>query len=262
MPWMCWAQGTQGLSFGKQEAKTGWNAQPTCTVNLDAVRVPAEAMLGGEGQGFSIAMNACEQHHVHLPQDISHAEDLNAAATWLEGNEDASWLHAVNGGRINIGACSLGGAAFCLDAAQEHAAVRKQFGQPIGSFQAIQFRLADMATHLHSARLMVRCGLARTLVVGSRLEAKKLPQQMVWARCSRCCESRHVNSSAWQRRSQSVQIIGGQGSVRTPLARRHAAESMDRQAPSATLDAAMAKRYATEAGCHIADDAMQVGSLL
>lgn len=63
---------------------------------------------------------------------------------------------AVNGGRINIGACSLGGAAFCLDAAQEHAAVRKQFGQAIGSFQAIQFKLADMATALHSARLMVR----------------------------------------------------------------------------------------------------------
>ncbi len=63
---------------------------------------------------------------------------------------------AVNGGRINIGACSLGGAAFCLDAAQEHAAVRKQFGQAIGSFQAMQFKLADMATSLHSARLMVR----------------------------------------------------------------------------------------------------------
>ena len=53
-------QGTPGLSFGKQEAKTGWNAQPTCAVNLDAVRVPAENLLGQEGQGFSIAMNACE----------------------------------------------------------------------------------------------------------------------------------------------------------------------------------------------------------
>lgn len=63
---------------------------------------------------------------------------------------------AVNGGRINIGACSLGGAAFCLEAAQAHAAVREQFGQAIGSFQAIQFKLADMATSLHSARLMVR----------------------------------------------------------------------------------------------------------
>ena len=63
---------------------------------------------------------------------------------------------AVNGGRINIGACSLGGAAFCLDAAREHAAVREQFGQAIGSFQAMQFKLADMATSLHSARLMVR----------------------------------------------------------------------------------------------------------
>ena len=58
---MCCTQGTPGMSFGKQEAKTGWNAQPTCTVNLDAVSLPAEAMLGREGQGFSIAMNACEQ---------------------------------------------------------------------------------------------------------------------------------------------------------------------------------------------------------
>lgn len=54
------SQGTLGLSFGKQEAKTGWNAQPTCAVNLDSVRVPAECLLGQEGQGFSIAMNACE----------------------------------------------------------------------------------------------------------------------------------------------------------------------------------------------------------
>ncbi len=66
------------------------------------------------------------------------------------------WYLAVNGGRINIGACSLGGAAFCLDAAQNHTAVRKQFGQAIGNFQAIQFKLAEMATSLHSARLMVR----------------------------------------------------------------------------------------------------------
>lgn len=65
-------------------------------------------------------------------------------------------VSAVNGGRINIGACSLGGAAFCLDAAQEHAAMRKQFGQAIGAFQGILFKLADMATALQSARLMVR----------------------------------------------------------------------------------------------------------
>ena len=57
-------QGTPGLSFGKQEAKTGWNAQPTCAVNLDAVRVPAENLLGQEGQGFSIAMNACKHQHL------------------------------------------------------------------------------------------------------------------------------------------------------------------------------------------------------
>lgn len=63
---------------------------------------------------------------------------------------------AVNGGRVNIASCSVGGAAFCLEAAQEYASVRTQFGQPIGSFQATQFRLADMATSLHASRLMVR----------------------------------------------------------------------------------------------------------
>lgn len=66
---------------------------------------------------------------------------------------------AVNGGRVNIAACSVGGAAFCLETAQQYASVRAQFGRPIGSFQATQFRLADMATSLHASRLMVRCAV-------------------------------------------------------------------------------------------------------
>ncbi|BDA49115.1 Isobutyryl-CoA dehydrogenase, mitochondrial [Coccomyxa sp. Obi] len=151
-------KGTPGLSFGKQEAKMGWNAQPTCSVSLDGVRVPQENRLGEEGQGFSIAMNA------------------------------------LDGGRINIGTCSVGGAAFCLDKALQYASERRQFGQPISQFQAIQFKLADMATAVHAARLLVR----------------------------------------------------------------RAAESLDAGAESATMDAAMAKRFATDACFSVADDAVQV----
>ena len=66
-------------------------------------------------------------------------------------------LVAVNGGRVNIAACSVGGAAFCLEYAKWYVAGRKQFGKPVDSFQATQFKLADMATQLHASRLMVRC---------------------------------------------------------------------------------------------------------
>ncbi len=70
---------------------------------------------------------------------------------------------AVDGGRINIGTCSVGGAAFCLDKAMQYASERKQFGQPISQFQAVQFMLADMATAVHASRLMVRCAIKFTV---------------------------------------------------------------------------------------------------
>ncbi len=111
--------GTLGLSFGAQEKKLGWHSQPTAMVNFDDCRVPAANLIGAEGQGFEIAMAA------------------------------------LDGGRINISACSLGGANACLEAALEHAKTRRQFGQPLAEFQALRFRLADMATDLEAARLMV-----------------------------------------------------------------------------------------------------------
>ena len=105
-----------GLSFGANEKKMGWNAQPTRTVMFDNVRVPAENLIGQEGIGFKIAMSA------------------------------------LDGGRLNIAACSLGGAQAAFDKALAYMDERKAFGSKLHQFQALQFRLADMATELEVAR--------------------------------------------------------------------------------------------------------------
>ena len=112
-------KGTPGLSFGKQEKKLGWNTQPTAMVIFEDARVPVANRVGAEGDGFKIAMKG------------------------------------LDGGRLNIAACSLGAARACFDAAREHMKVRKQFGRTLAEFQALQFRVADMATELEAARLMV-----------------------------------------------------------------------------------------------------------
>jgi alkylation response protein AidB-like acyl-CoA dehydrogenase len=111
-----------GLSFGAQEKKMGWNAQPTAIVQFDDCRVPAANLLGKEGDGFRYAMMG------------------------------------LDGGRLNIGACSLGGARLALETAQDYVASRKQFGKALAEFQNTQFKLADMATQLDAARLMVLRG--------------------------------------------------------------------------------------------------------
>ncbi|MFJ2151115.1 acyl-CoA dehydrogenase family protein [Streptomyces microflavus] len=109
-----------GLSFGADEKKMGWNAQPTRQVLLDGVRIPADRLLGAEGEGFRIAMNG------------------------------------LNGGRLGIAACSLGGAQSALDRSLTHLADREAFGGRLLDAQALQFRLADMATELAAARALVR----------------------------------------------------------------------------------------------------------
>jgi alkylation response protein AidB-like acyl-CoA dehydrogenase len=113
-----------GLSFGKKERKLGWNTQPTAMVIFEDCRVPIANRLGEEGDGFKIAMMG------------------------------------LDGGRLNISACSLGGARACLEAARDHVLERRQFGQPLADFQALRFKLADMATELDAARLLVRRGAA------------------------------------------------------------------------------------------------------
>src|SRR5450631_878149 len=122
-------KGTPGLSFGAREKKLGWKSQPTAMVLFDNCRVPIDNRIGGEGEGFSIAMAG------------------------------------LDGGRLNIAACSIGGAQFCLDRTIDYLRERKQFGSRLSEFQALRFRIADFATELEAARLMVRCA---AVAVGAR----------------------------------------------------------------------------------------------
>jgi len=117
---------TPGLSFGAPEKKLGWHSQPTAAVVFDNCRVPRTNLVGNEGDGFKIAMAG------------------------------------LDGGRLNIGACSLGGAQECLDLSIRYLKERTQFGKPLASFQGLQFKLADMATELEAARLLLH--KAATLV--------------------------------------------------------------------------------------------------
>jgi alkylation response protein AidB-like acyl-CoA dehydrogenase len=120
-----------GIHYGKKEEKMGWNSQPTRQISFDNVRIPASHLLGREGEGFMIAMKG------------------------------------LDGGRINIATCSVGAAQGALGHAQRYMQERKQFGKPIASFQALQFKLADMATELVAARQMVRLAAAK-LDAGAR----------------------------------------------------------------------------------------------
>jgi alkylation response protein AidB-like acyl-CoA dehydrogenase len=115
----------KGVSFGAQERKLGWHSQPTSQVNFDEVRVPVANRVGAEGEGFRIAMMG------------------------------------LDGGRLNIGACSLGGGQRCLDEAVNYTRDRKQFGQAIADFQATQFTLADMETELQAARYLLYVAAAK-----------------------------------------------------------------------------------------------------
>jgi alkylation response protein AidB-like acyl-CoA dehydrogenase len=151
-------KGTKGLSFGKKERKMGWNSQPTAQVIFEDCRVPIANRIGAEGEGFRIAMMG------------------------------------LDGGRINIGACSVGTARAALEEAETYARDRKQFGRAIADFQASQFKLADMATELEASRLMIR----------------------------------------------------------------RAADALDKKLPRATMLCAMAKRFATDTGFKIANDALQL----
>ena len=150
--------GSPGLSFGANERKMGWNAQPTRSVVFDNVRIPVANRLGAEGEGFRIAMAA------------------------------------LDGGRLNIAACSLGGAQAALDKAIAYMGERKAFAKPLSSFQALQFRVADMATELEAARVFLHS----------------------------------------------------------------AAHAVDENAPGKTRRVAMAKRFVTDTGFTVANDALQL----
>ncbi len=147
-----------GMSFGENEKKMGWNCQPTKIVNLENVAIPQDYLLGEEGQGFKIAMMG------------------------------------LDGGRINIGVCSVGAAAAALQCSIKYMSERKQFGKELNQFQALQFKIAEMATDLEAARNLIRM----------------------------------------------------------------AAFMLDSKSPDATMYCAMAKRFATDAGWKICDDAIQL----
>jgi alkylation response protein AidB-like acyl-CoA dehydrogenase len=112
-------KGTPGLTYGAQEQKLGWKSQPTAMVNFENCNVPAANLIGKEGDGFKIAMAG------------------------------------LDGGRLNIGACSIGGAQFCLDRTIEYMRERRQFGKRLADFQALGFKIADYATELEAARLLL-----------------------------------------------------------------------------------------------------------
>ncbi|PSJ23313.1 acyl-CoA dehydrogenase [Halomonas sp. ND22Bw] len=147
-----------GIEVGKKEDKMGWKSQPTCLISFDGVRVPVGNRLGEEGEGFRFAMKG------------------------------------LDGGRLNIASCSLGAAQQALTLSRDYLGERKQFGRELASFQALQFKLADMASELTAARLMVR----------------------------------------------------------------HAAWRLDQGDPEATAHCAMAKRFATDMGFNVCNEALQL----
>ena len=163
---------TPGITYGKKEHKMGWNSQPTRTISFDNVRIPADHLLGREGEGFKIAMKG------------------------------------LDGGRINIATCSVGAAQGALNAAQQYMQDRKQFGKPIASFQALQFKLADMATELVAARQMVR-------LAASKLDAGARDATTYCAMAKRFATDAGFNVV-----NEALQLHGGYGYIREyPLER-------------------------------------------
>lgn len=153
----------KGLSLGKNEHKMGWNVQPTQMVLFDNVRVPKSNLVGTRGQGFKIAMMG------------------------------------LDGGRINIASCSLGGAAFCLDAAKEYMKTRKQFGKSLSDFQYLQFKVAEMATDLQVSRLITR---QAALAIDN-----KSPNKTIYAAMSKL----EATEKCFNIVNDALQIHGGYG---------------------------------------------------
>ena len=162
----------EGISYGKNEEKMGWHSQPTRTINLENVRVPITSRVGEEGDGFAIAMKG------------------------------------LDGGRLNIATCSLGGAQAALLRARNYMHEREQFGKPLAAFQALQFKLADMATNLVAARQMVRLG------------AFKLDSGDTEATLHCAMAKRFATDACFDVVNDALQLHGGYGYIREyPLER-------------------------------------------
>ncbi len=162
----------EGISYGKNEEKMGWKSQPTRLISFDNVRVPVANRLGNEGEGFRFAMKG------------------------------------LDGGRLNIASCSLGAAQQALTLARDYLGDRKQFGRELSHFQALQFRLADMATELTAARLMVRHA------------AWRLDQGDPEATAYCAMAKRHATDMGFQVCNEALQLHGGYGYIKEyPLER-------------------------------------------
>ena len=163
---------TPGITYGRNEEKMGWHSQPTRTITFDKARVPANHLLGEEGEGFRIAMKG------------------------------------LDGGRINIATCSVGAAQGALDAARAYMHERSQFGKPLAGFQALQFKIADMATELVAARQMVR-------LAASKLDAGSSEASVY------CAMAKQLATDAgFKICNEALQIHGGYGYIRDyPLER-------------------------------------------
>ncbi|QEI05875.1 acyl-CoA dehydrogenase [Pigmentiphaga aceris] len=163
---------TPGITYGRKEDKMGWNSQPTRAISFDRATIPADHLLGAEGEGFKIAMRG------------------------------------LDGGRINIATCSVGAAQGALDAAQRYMGERKQFNKPLSEFQALQFKLADMATELVAARQMVR-------LAAVKLDAKS-PDATTYCAMAK----RFATDVGFKVCNEALQIHGGYGYIREyPLER-------------------------------------------
>ena len=164
---------TPGISFGKKEDKLGWNSQPTRLIHFENVCIPENHLLASEGQGFKLAM---------------------------EG---------LDGGRLNIAACSVGTAKASLKAATEHVQARKQFNQALSDFQATQFKLADMLTELSAARQMIRLG------------AFKLDQQHSDKTAFCAMAKRFATDVGFRICDEALQLHGGYGYIKDYPVERH-----------------------------------------
>ena len=162
-----------GISYGKPEEKMGWNAQPTRMITFDNVTIPASHLLGEEGQGFTFAMKG------------------------------------LDGGRINIATCSIGTAQQALNTARDYMHERQQFGKPLAAFQALQFKLADMATELVAARQLVR------------LAAFKLDEQDPLATAYCAMAKRFATDVGFTVCNEALQIHGGYGYIKEYPLERH-----------------------------------------
>ncbi|HHF2977545.1 TPA: acyl-CoA dehydrogenase family protein [Vibrio diabolicus] len=163
----------EGISYGKKEAKMGWNCQPTRMITFENVRIPADYLLGKEGEGFKFAMLG------------------------------------LDGGRINIATCSVGTAQQALNEAKQYMNERKQFGRSLAQFQALQFKLADMATELVAARQMVR------------LAAAKLDAQHAEKSAYCAMAKRFATDVGFKVCDQALQIHGGYGYIKEYPVERH-----------------------------------------